>query len=76
MIQTTQRRLENVDEKRLKVSLASKKDLIIEEIKLISNITTKISPFIEHFGRKANTHLSNKKSQPNQNNLSHINIKY
>ena len=43
---------------------------IIQNIRLIPNRITKITPFEAHFGRKPNTALSNIVTKPNKQNLS------
>ena len=61
MIQTIKRRLSaiNIDPKWDKETLADKITNIIENIRLIPNTTTRITPFEAHFGRTANTQLTN-----------------
>ena len=44
---------------------------IIQNIRLISNGITEITPFEAHFGRKPNTALSNIVTKPNKQNLSY-----
>ena len=67
LIQTLKRRLAavNMDKKWSKEILANKISAIIENIKLIPNTTTKISPSEAHSGRKPNTNKqhSNKTKQ-------------
>ena len=48
---------------------------IIQNIRLISNRITKITPFEAHFGRKPNTALSYIVTKPNKQNLSQKQIK-
>ena len=48
---------------------------IIQNIRLIPNRITKITPFEAHFGRKPNTALSNIVTKPTKHNLSNKNIK-
>ena len=48
---------------------------IIQNIRLIPNRITKITPFEAHFGRKPNTALSNIVTKPNKQNLSYKRIK-
>ena len=48
---------------------------IIQNIRLIPNRITKITPFEAHFGRKPNTALSNIVTKPTKHNLSDKNIK-
>ena len=59
-----------MDNKRSKETLANKISAILENIKLIPNTTTKITPFEAHFGRKRNTQTSNIVTHPNQKNVS------
>ena len=47
---------------------------IIESIRLIPNITTRIRPFEAHFGRPPNTDLSNIITKPSSKNLSYKQI--
>ena len=77
LIQTVKRRLAaiNVDTNWSKETLASNISAIIENVKLISNTTTKITLFEAHFGRKPNTQTSNIVTHPNTNNLTYNNIK-
>ena len=77
LIQTIKRRLSaiNSDTNWSQVTLADKVAQIIQEIKLIPNTSTQITPYTAHFGRKANTPLSNITTKPSQNNLSYKNIK-
>ena len=72
LIQTIKRRLSaiNSDTNWSQVTLADKVAEIIQEIKLIPNLTTKTTPYTAHFGRKANTQLSNITTKPSQNNMS------
>ena len=49
---------------------------IIQNIRLIPNRKTKITPFEAHFGRKPNTALSNIVTKPNKQNLSYKKIKH
>ena len=61
MIQTIKMRLSaiNIDPKWDKETLVDKINNIIENIRLIPNTTTRITPFEAHFGRTANTQLTN-----------------
>ena len=61
LIQTIKRRLAvlDIDPNWSNTTLANRLANIIENIRLIPNTTTKISPFEAHFGRKPNTELSN-----------------
>ena len=76
LIQTIKRRLSvlNTDPNWSKIKLADKIAEIIQEIKIIPNTTTKISPFTAHFGRKHNTPISNITTQTSTKNLSHNDI--
>ena len=76
LIQTIKRRLAaiNVDNNWSKETLANKISAIIENIKLIPNTTTKITPFEAHFGRKPNTQTSNIFTHPHNKNLTYKNI--
>ena len=65
----------NVDNNWSKETLANKISAIIENIKLIPNTTTKITPFKAHFGRKPNTQTSNIVTHPNKKNLTYNNIR-
>ena len=75
LIHTIKRRLAaiNVDNNWSKET--SKISAIIESIKLITNTTTKITPFEAHFGRKPNTQTSNIVTHPNKKKLTYKNIK-
>ena len=77
LIQTIKRRLSvlNNDTNWSQVTLADKVAEIIQEIKLIPNTTTKITPYTANFGRKINTELSNITTKPSQNNLTYKDIK-
>ena len=77
LIQTIKRVLAaiNVDNNWSKETLANKISAIIENIKLIPNTTTKITPFEAHFGRKPNTQTSNIVTHPNKKNLTYNNIR-
>ena len=48
---------------------------IIENIRLIPNKTTKVTPFEAHFGRKPNTELSNMLTKPSTKNISYKQLK-
>ena len=73
LIQTLKRRLAVIDidpmwsSETLSAGIAS----IIENIRLIPNKTTKVTPFEAHFGRKPNTELSNMLTKPSIKNLSY-----
>ena len=58
-----------------KETLANKISAIKENIKLIPNTTTKITPFEAHFGRKPNTPTSNLVTHPNKKNLTYSKMK-
>ena len=77
LIQTLKRRLAatNLDTKWSKETLASKISAIIENVKLILNTTTKITPFEAHFGRKPNAQTSNMVTHQNKNYVTYNNIK-
>ena len=47
---------------------------IIYQLRICKHKTTKLSPFESHFGRKANTLLSNISTQPNSSHLSYEKI--
>ena len=47
---------------------------IIYQLRICKHETTKLSPFESHFGRKANTPLSNISTQPKSSNLSYEKI--
>ena len=49
---------------------------IVQNIRLIPNRITKITPFEAHFGRKTNTVFSNIVTKPNKQNLSYKKIKH
>ena len=77
LIQTLKRRLAVLEidpmwsSETLSASIAS----IIENIRLIPNKTTKVTPFEAHFGRKPNTELSNMLTKPSIKNLSYNKLK-
>ena len=72
LIQTIKRRLAvlDIDPNWSSETLSSRLANIIENIRLIPNRTTKITPFEAHFGRKPNTALSNMLTKPSIKNLS------
>ena len=76
LIQTIKRRLAvlDVDPNWSTVTLANRVANIIENIRLIPNSTTKITPFEAHFGRKPNTEISNITTKPSKHNLTYKNI--
>ena len=47
---------------------------IIYQLRICKHKTTKVSPFEPHFGRKANTSLSNISTQPKSSDLSYEKI--
>ena len=73
LIQTIKRRLAvlDIDPKWTQTTLSEGVANIIENIRLIPNATTKISPFEAHFGRKPNTEISNIVTKPSRKNLSY-----
>ena len=77
MIQTLKRRLSvlNIDPVCEKETLGDKIAYIIENIKLIPNTTTRITPFEAHFGRPPNTQLTNILTKPSSKNLNYEIIK-
>ena len=76
LIQTIKRRLAvlDIDPNWSTVTLANRVANIIENIRLIPNSTTKITPFKAHFGRKPNTEISNITTKPSKHNLTYKNI--
>ena len=76
LIQTEKRRLAvlDVDPNWSSVTLANRVANIIENIRLIPNSTTKITPFEAHFGRKPNTEISNITTKPSKRNLTYKNL--
>ena len=76
LIQTIKRRLAvlDIDPNWSTVTLANRVANIIENIRLIANSTTKITPFDAHFGRKPNTEISNITIKPSKHNLTYKNI--
>ena len=77
LIQTIKRRLAvlDIDPNWSSETLSSRLANIIENIRLIPNRTTKITPFEAHFGRKPNTALSNMLTKPAIKNLSYHKLK-
>ena len=73
LIQTLKRRLAviDIDPMWSSETLSARIASIIENIRLIPNKTTKITPFEAHFGRKPNTELSNMLTKPSIKNLSY-----
>ena len=76
LIQTIKTRLAvlDVDPNWSSVTLANRVANIIENIRLIPNSTTKITPFEAHFGRKPNTEISNITTKPSKHNLTYKNL--
>ena len=77
LIQTIKRCLAvlDIDPNWSSETLSSRLANIIENIRLIPNRTTKITPFEAHFGRKPNTALSNMLTKPSIKNLSYHKLK-
>ena len=77
MIQTLKRRLSvlNVDPIWEKETLGDKIAHIIENIKLIPNTITRITPFEAHFGRPPNKQLTKVLTKPNSKNLNYGKMK-
>ena len=73
LIQTLKRRLAliDIDPMWSSETLSARIASIIENIRLIPNKTTKVTPFEAHFGRKPNTKLSNMLTKPSIKNLSY-----
>ena len=76
LIQTIKRRIAVMEHDPLwsSADLATIVAKIIESIRLIPNATTKIKPFVAHFGRPPNTELSNIITKPSNKNLSYKQI--
>ena len=76
LIQTIKRRLAvlDIDPNWSNTTLANRLANIIENIRLITNTTTKIFPFEAHFGRKSNTELSNITTKASHKNLAYENL--
>ena len=76
LIQTLKRRIAVMEHDPLWSSsdLATIVAKIIESIRLIPNATTKIKPFVAHFGRPPNTELFNIITKPSNKNLSYKQI--
>ena len=76
LIQTLKRRIAVMEHDPLwsSADLATIVAKIIESIGLIPNATTKIKPFVAHFGRPPNTKLSNMITKPSIKNLSYKQI--
>ena len=77
LIQTIKRRLAvlDIDPNWNSETLSSRLANNLENIRLIPNRTTKITPFEAHFGRKPNTALSNMLTKPAIKNLSYHKLK-
>ena len=77
LIQTIKRRLAvlDIDPMWSTESLSSRIANIIENIRLIPNKTTKVTPFEAHFGRKPNTELTNILTKPSTKNLTYKSLK-
>ena len=73
LIQTLKRRLAviDIDPMWSSETLSARIASIIENVRLIPNKTTKVTPFESHFGRKPNTELSNMLTKPSIKNLSY-----
>ena len=76
LIQTKKRRLAvlDIDPNWSNTTLANRLASIIENIRLIPNTTTKISPFEAQFVRKPNTELSNITTKASHKNLTYKNL--
>ena len=76
LIQTIKRRLAvfDIDPDWSNTTPANRLVNIIENIGLIPNTTTKISPFEAHFGRKPNTEISNITTKASHKNLTYKNL--
>ena len=76
LIQTIKRRLAvlDIDPNWSNTTLTNRLANIIENIRLIPNTTTKLSPFEAHFGRKPNTEISNITTKASHKNLSYKNL--
>ena len=77
LIQKLKRRLAVLDIDQLWSSktLSSRIASVIGNIRLISNKTTKITPFEAHFGRKPNTELANMITKPSIRSLPYKKLK-
>ena len=73
LIQTIKRRLAvlDIDPNWSNTTLTNRLANIIQNIRLIPNTTTKITPFEAHFGRKPNTAISNITTKTSHKNLSY-----
>ena len=76
LIQTIKRRLAvlDVDPNWSSVTPANRVANNIENIGLIPNSTTKITPFEAHFGQKPNTEISNITTKPSKHDLTYKNL--
>ena len=61
----------DIDSNWSQATLSERLANIIENIRLIPNATTQLSPFEAHFGRKANTKICNIVTKPSHKNLSY-----
>ena len=77
LIQTIKPRLAvlDIDPKWTQTTLSERLANIIENIRLIPNATTKVTPFEAHFGRKSNTEISNIITKPSHKNLTYSKFK-
>ena len=76
LIQTIKRRLAvlGIDPNWSNTTLTNRLANNIENIRLIPNTTTKLSPFEAHFGRKPNTEISNITTKASHKNLTYENL--
>ena len=76
LIKTIKRRLAalDIDPNWSNTTLTNRLANITENIRLIPNTTTKISPFEAHFGRKPNTEISNITTKASHKNLTYKNL--
>ena len=76
LIQTIKRRLAvlDIDPNWSNTTLTNRLANIIENIRLIPNTTTKLSPFEAHFGRQPNTEISNITTKASHKNLTYKNL--
>ena len=77
LIQTIKRRLAvlDIDPNWSNTTLTNRLANIIENIRLIPNTTTKITPFEAHFGRKPNTSILSITTKPSHKNLTYKNLR-
>ena len=78
LIQTIKRRLAvlDIDSKCTQTTISERVANIIENIGLIPNATTKISPFEAHSGSKDNKEVSNIVTKPSHNNLTYKKLRF